>query len=241
MLLRGVFELILCAAVRPSNFRFAETANHFRGQKKEAPPLPMDQRPFVISRLPIGSLKPVRRRLRRDLPASDYSPFIVELFALEDLLRYPVRVTSPAIGLTANRLPTLAHVERPLPRGSEPHGGICKMLKSLAHPLRLWRLVGGMADESQTTGQVCPHRPYSGRWEYGWDSWYGEFGRTAQCPKSKTSPFGKLSLDRNPEITHVRNIGTRITSGSLHRARTSLSPGIRLYRQTHDGRLTPSP
>lgn len=86
----------------------------------------MDQRPFVVSRNPIGSLKPVRRRLRKDLPASDYSPFIVELFAFEDLLRYPVKVTSPAVDLTVSRLPTLAHVERSLQEEANPMGGFAR-------------------------------------------------------------------------------------------------------------------
>ncbi|HMO93553.1 MAG TPA: hypothetical protein PKD64_15310 [Pirellulaceae bacterium] len=149
------------------------SASHFRGQKKEAPPLPMDQRPFVVSRLPIGSLKPVRQRLRKDLPASDYSPFIVELFAFEDLLRYPVNVTSPAVGLTVNRLPTLAHVERPLREEANPMGGFAREYKVLLTHFGYDGLLV-QKKETNSTEQVCPHRPYSSRGGVVWEFLSGQ-------------------------------------------------------------------
>ena len=84
--------MALCAAVRPPYFPHASRlACDFRGQKKEAPPLPMNQDPnsrlqSVLS-LPC---KPLRCRLHGNLRSSPYGRFTAELFAARDLLSSPV-------------------------------------------------------------------------------------------------------------------------------------------------------
>lgn len=89
--------LVLRAAVRLSYFRTdKKLESDFRGQKKEAPPLPLSQRPFAIQSTLIRVNEPFRRRLQKNLPASDHSPFIVELFTFADLTAIPERCFLPA-------------------------------------------------------------------------------------------------------------------------------------------------
>lgn len=98
----------------------------FQGAEERSSSLTHEPRLFAVAERPIGFLPPIRRRLPKNSPASDYSPFVVELFTVDDLRPSPNLVTGPVPSVTRQKLPTPAHVERTHRVGREPRGRIWK-------------------------------------------------------------------------------------------------------------------
>jgi len=190
----------------------------FRGQKKEAPPYPRAEGRSPPGPALSGLPRHSRRRLHGNLPASPYGPFIVELFAFGDLLRYP----------------------HALPCGSRPHERAGS---------RRWRTLNAPRKGSRTPwADLGPEAP---RTDFRHDGSHPaalstghESVRIALVPSPPARP-AQRHCAAAADLRHYRLLDRtlglllpaiqrqlRITPASLHRARTSHSRGIRLYRQS---------
>lgn len=94
--------------------------------------------------IPSCQAVPVWHRLLKILRASDYSPFVVELFPAV-FLQTPIAVEQPVPCVTAQQVPTLAMLHRP------PYGG-CRPRRQDLHLLCLRR---------PAPWRVCQSRPCS--------------------------------------------------------------------------------